>query len=71
MRLNELYNKPIVRQSGERLGRVHEVHVHEGRITALQCGPASLIERLTGKRAGKRIKWEDVVRIRNEVVVKD
>ena len=58
MRLSDLRDKKVTTLDGEDLGRVHEVHCDGGRITALMCGPASLIERLTAKTDGRRIPWE-------------
>ena len=63
MRLSDLRDACIRSLDGERLGRVHEVHADGGRIVALMCGPASLLESLTGKRGGRRIPWECVCRI--------
>jgi sporulation protein YlmC with PRC-barrel domain len=70
MRLSELRNACIRSLDGERLGRVHEVHADGGRIVALIWGPASLLERLTGKGGGRRIPWECVRRLAgNEIFV--
>jgi sporulation protein YlmC with PRC-barrel domain len=63
MRLSDLRDKKIRTLDGETLGRVHEVHCEMGRITALMCGPGSIIERLTGKEKGRRIPWECVTRV--------
>jgi sporulation protein YlmC with PRC-barrel domain len=70
MRLSELRGLKVRTLDGRILGRVHEVHCDNGRVTALKCGSASLIERLTSRSAGRRIPWECVRRIsRTEVVV--
>jgi len=72
MRLSDLRDKIVRTLDGARLGRVHDVHCEDGRVTALMCGPGSLIERWTAKRKGKRIPWEAVRRIdANAVVVDD
>jgi sporulation protein YlmC with PRC-barrel domain len=73
MRLSELRDSKVKTLDGETLGRVHEVHVENGRVTALTCGPGSFIERLTAKEHGRRIPWECVRRIspREVVVVPD
>jgi sporulation protein YlmC with PRC-barrel domain len=65
MRLSELRDAKLRTLDGELLGRVHDVHCDGGRVTALRCGAASLIERLTAKDHGRRIPWECVVRIRD------
>jgi sporulation protein YlmC with PRC-barrel domain len=70
MRLSDLRDAKVKTLDGETLGRVHEVHSDEGRITALTCGPGSFIEALTAKKKGRRIPWEFVLRIdRNEIIV--
>ena len=70
MRLSDLRDAKIKTLDGKKLGHVHEVHCDNGRVIALMCGPGSLIERLTGKKQGRRIPWEDVRRISSgEIVV--
>lgn len=63
MRLSDLRDKAVRTLDGDRLGRVHEVQCDEGRIVALLVGPGSLLERLTGKKLGRRIAWECVVKV--------
>jgi sporulation protein YlmC with PRC-barrel domain len=70
MRLSELRDAKVRTLDGETLGRVHEVHVENGRIAALTCGPGSFIERWTAQKHGRRIPWECVRRLSpGEVVV--
>lgn len=69
MRLSDLRDKKIKTLDGETLGRVHEVHCDEGRVTALMCGPGSFIERLTAKTEGRRIPWECVKRVEERAVI--
>jgi sporulation protein YlmC with PRC-barrel domain len=70
MRLSELRDAKVRTLDGETLGRVHEVHVEDGRVVALTCGAGSFIERLTARKHGRRIPWECVRRFtRKEVVV--
>ena len=69
MRLSDLRDKMVRTLDGEPLGRVHEVHCEKGKIVALMCGPASLIERWTGKRRGRRIEWSSVVKIGRKSVL--
>lgn len=73
MRLTDLRDKKAVTLDGEKLGRIHEVHCDNERITALMTGPGSFIERLTAKKKGRRIPWECVVRVeaRQVVVIPD
>lgn len=63
MRLSDLRGKPICSAQGRRIGRVHEIHCDKGRIVALMCGPASLIERWTGRSRGRRVAWETIERV--------
>lgn len=69
MRLSDLRDKEVRSTDGARLGRVHEVHCEAGTVTELMCGPASLIERWTGRRRGRRIPWEDVSRVDHDAVI--
>jgi sporulation protein YlmC with PRC-barrel domain len=69
IRLSELRGKKVRSLDGETLGRVHEVHCNDGRVTALMCGPGSLIERWTGRKQGRRIPWEDVRRFERDGVI--
>ncbi|MFL6721531.1 MAG: PRC-barrel domain-containing protein [Sphingomonas sp.] len=63
MRLSALRDTKVRTLDGKLLGRVHEVHCKGGKVTALMCGPASLIERLTAKSAGRRIPWQCVRKV--------
>ena len=69
MRLSELRDAKVKTLDGEKLGRVHEVHVEAGKVVALTCGPGSFIERLTARKHGRRIPWECVRRITHKEVV--
>jgi len=69
MRLSDLRDKKVRSLDGEALGRVHEVHCEDGRVTALMCGAASLIERWTTKPVGRRVPWEAVRRIDPDAVL--
>jgi sporulation protein YlmC with PRC-barrel domain len=69
IRLTDLRDKKAVTLDGERLGRIHEVHCDGERVTAIMTGPASFIERLTAKKAGRRIPWECVVRVESRQIV--
>lgn len=70
MRLSALSGAKIRTLDGETLGRVHELHVENGKVTAFECGAGSFIERLTARKHGRRIPWECVRRIgAGEIVV--
>jgi sporulation protein YlmC with PRC-barrel domain len=69
MRLSDLRDKKVTTLDGEAVGRVHEVHCDGGRVLALMCGAPSLIERLTAKAHGRRVPWDEVVRVEKGAVV--
>ena len=70
MRLSDLRDAKVKTLDGDTLGRVHEVHVENGRVVALTSGPGSLLERLTARQHGRRIPWECVrMMTTNEVIV--
>jgi sporulation protein YlmC with PRC-barrel domain len=69
MRLSDLRGRKVRSPDGETLGRVHDVHADKGRVTALMCGPGSFIERLTGKKGGRRIPWEFVKRLERDAIM--
>lgn len=69
MRLSDLRDKEVKTLDGVALGRVHEVHVENGKVVALTCGAGSFIERLTAKARGRRIPWECVRRIEADRLV--
>ena len=70
MRLSQLRDAKVKTLDGETLGRVHEVHVEDGRVVALTCGAGSFIERLTARTHGRRVPWECVVRLdKGELIV--
>ena len=87
MRLGELLGREVVTESGERLGRVHDVlgELEEGRlrVTALVAGAPGILERFgvgaAGKGGARRAKrhghaaiaWERVVRVGRDVIVRD
>ena len=87
MRLSELLNRRVVSESGQRLGRVHDVRgeLVDGRlrITGIAAGNLGILERYgvgTHGSGGPRqakvhghevIPWARVVRVGSTVVVRD
>ena len=69
MRLTDLRDKKVVTLDGDSLGRIHEVHCDDERITAVMAGPGSFIERLTARKKGRRIPWDCVVKVEADRVV--
>ena len=87
MRLSELLNRKVVTESGQSLGRVHDVRGElvggQLRVTGLIAGKLGILERYgvaTHGSGGPRqpkvhghpvIPWERVVRVGAEIVVRD
>jgi sporulation protein YlmC with PRC-barrel domain len=87
MRLSELLNRKVVTESGDTLGRIHDIRAElsDGklRLTGIAAGKLGLLERFgvgTHGSGGPRdakvhghhvIPWERVVRVGREVVVRD
>jgi sporulation protein YlmC with PRC-barrel domain len=72
MLVSDLQGMQVRREDGEVLGRVFELHVENGRVKNLICGPRGFLQRLSASRAGRRVPWERVVGIEGrEIVVRD
>jgi len=87
MRLSELLNRKVVSESGQQLGRVHDVRgeLVGGRlqVTGLVAGELGILERFGIGTHGSGgpgqatvhghpvIPWERVVRVGSEVVILD
>ena len=68
MRLSDLNDKPVRTEDGKSLGRVHDVHCKDGKVTALKVGPGSFIERMTARTHGRRIPWDNVLRVGRDCI---
>jgi sporulation protein YlmC with PRC-barrel domain len=87
MRLSVLLNRKVVSESGQQLGRVHDLRgeLVEGRlmVTGLIAGKLGILERYGVATHGSGgpgqaqvhghpvIPWERVVRVGSQVVVRD
>ena len=75
--LSSLQGRRVVTESGESLGRLHdlrgELTARTLRVTGLVAGAGGLLEQLgVVKRSSTPIPWSDVVRIEAEqIVVRD
>lgn len=69
MRLGELVGATVRASSGERLGRVHEVYAKGAAVEALGVGAANLLERLLGRRHGRRIAWAKVRKFEKGTII--
>ncbi len=87
MRLSELLNRKVVSESGQQLGRVHDVRGELAggrlRVTGLIAGKLGILERYGVATHGSGgpgqakvhghpvIPWERVVQIGSEIVIRD
>ena len=87
MRLSELLNRKVVSESGQQLGRVHDVRgelvAGRLRVTGLCAGKLGILERYgigthgsggphqTKVHGHPVIPWERVIRVGTEIVIRD
>jgi sporulation protein YlmC with PRC-barrel domain len=87
MRLSELLNRKVVSESGQQMGRVHDVRGElvggRLRVTGLCAGKLGILERYgigTHGSGGPQqakvhghpvIPWERVIRVGTEIVIRD
>lgn len=72
MKSSDLQGRPVRTESGERLGRVGEIHTAGGVVTALTCGGGGFLQRFVASRRGRRVDWDRVLRVTpREIVVRD
>jgi sporulation protein YlmC with PRC-barrel domain len=71
MLLSDLYGASVRSRDGRSQGRVREIVCDGGEVTHLGIGIASWIERLTGRRRGRRIPWSAVAAVKARVVTID
>jgi sporulation protein YlmC with PRC-barrel domain len=69
IRANHIAGATVVTEGGRRVGRVHEVRLERGQVTALLCGKGGLLQRLAATHGGIRVKWDDVLRIEGRTIV--
>jgi sporulation protein YlmC with PRC-barrel domain len=71
MKLAELCGKPVVGKNGTKFGVVHEVRAKGGKVEALDCGPGSFLERMTGRTQGRQISWQEVLAVTQAQILVD
>jgi sporulation protein YlmC with PRC-barrel domain len=71
MRAVDLQGKRVLTRSGRRRGRIDEIVVRDGEVTALVVGPAGLLQRFTAARRGRRIAWSKVLEVDDKAVIVD
>ena len=69
MRGCDLQGKMVCDETGRKLGRLQELHIREGVVTTLVCGPMGLLQRFSSARKGRRIPWRAVQRIEARQIV--
>jgi sporulation protein YlmC with PRC-barrel domain len=69
IRSSELTGRKVRMEDGQVLGRVHEIHAEAGRVKSLTVGAGGWLQRLAASRHGKRIGWEQVVRMDADGIV--
>jgi sporulation protein YlmC with PRC-barrel domain len=70
IRATDLQGKLVRTQAGERLGRVSEIHLQDGRVTTLVCsGRGGFLQRFMAARSGRRIAWDKVRRLTDREIV--
>jgi|tagenome__1003787_1003787.scaffolds.fasta_scaffold20575879_3 sporulation protein YlmC with PRC-barrel domain len=69
LRVSDLVGKKMQDESGKALGRVSEIRTKNSRVTVLVCGAEGFLQRMTGFRAGTRVKWEQVRKIEGNTII--
>jgi sporulation protein YlmC with PRC-barrel domain len=69
VRASDLQGKRVVSEAGERLGCVGEIHTQGGEVTALTVGAGGLLQRFLNSRRGKRVAWDQVLRMTDREIV--
>jgi sporulation protein YlmC with PRC-barrel domain len=67
--LSQLVGKPVRTESGELVGHVREVRAKDHRVDTLICGASGFLQRLSGARTGRRVKWQQVLRVRSKEII--
>jgi sporulation protein YlmC with PRC-barrel domain len=69
MRASDLQCKQVRDDHGRRLGRLDELHIRDGVVTTLVCGPVGLLQRFMASRAGRRVPWSDVIAVTPDAII--
>jgi len=72
MRLSDLTGKHVRTESGDSLGKAHEVRIKNGEVVAVVCGARGFMQRFFPTGRGRRIAWDRVRAVtHNEIVCGD
>jgi hypothetical protein len=69
MRGADLQAKRVIAEDGRSLGRIFEVHVHDGQVSFIVYGARGLLQRFISSRRGRRIAWSAVVRVTPDALI--
>ena len=67
--LSQLVGKPVRTEGGELVGHVREVRAKDDRVDTLICGASGFLQRLSGARTGRRVKWQQVLRVTSKEII--
>jgi len=73
--LSDVIGRPVCDRSGKRIGRAYELRAHweDGTVVVdeVLVGRGALLKRLRGPAAGaKGVRWESVVEVGEQIVVR-
>jgi sporulation protein YlmC with PRC-barrel domain len=73
--LSDVIGRPVCDRSGRRIGRAYELRAHweDGAVVVdeVLVGRGALLKRLRGPAAGaKGVRWESVVEVGEQIVVR-
>jgi sporulation protein YlmC with PRC-barrel domain len=66
---SDLQGKMVRDEAGASLGRLNELHIRDGVVTILVCGPTGFLQRLMPSRRGRRIPWSAVKAVEAHQIV--
>jgi sporulation protein YlmC with PRC-barrel domain len=69
IRAASLEGLPVLAETGDRLGRVREIHMKDGEVTALTCGGLGFLQRFLPVRRGHRVEWRQVRQVTASAVI--
>ena len=69
IRAGSLQGLPVVAAAGGRLGRVTEIHVRDGEVTAFTYGGVGFVQRFFPVRRGHRVEWGQVRQVTTSAVI--
>jgi sporulation protein YlmC with PRC-barrel domain len=65
----DLQGKMVRDEDGAALGRLNELHIRDGVVTTLVCGPTSFLQRLMPSHRGRRYAWSAVKKVEAHQII--